>query len=101
MAAAGRSSRRQPIEIPAEVRVATPSEPTEKAQHAGNVSTGAIATPGAAEATVDHHRQPVVVNTPTPGPVTMSLGYLPQAKVVTPPPAPDVQTSTAGVQTKA
>lgn len=47
-------------------------------------STGAVKMPKVEEVKADYHGADAVVNVPTPGPVTMSVSWLPETKVVGP-----------------
>jgi len=48
------------------------------------VSTGAVKMPKVQEVVADWHGQAAIMNVPTPGPVTMTVSWLPETKVVGP-----------------
>lgn len=91
-------------------KVAGPPEVVESAQLADNSSSGAVdyASPG--ETRVEHYGQEVVVSHPTPGPVTMTVGWLSdksqgdgsdvETKVITPPTKRPAKTSGVEPETK-
>jgi hypothetical protein len=72
-----------------------------------NTSTGAVEYSAPGTTVVTHYDEPITVNYPTPGPVTMTVSWLPEeedvkaeSKVVDAPVRKPTKTSGAKVETK-
>lgn len=60
------------------------ASPQESSVTLDDKSTGAVKMPKVEEVRVDYHAADAVVNVPTPGPVTMTVSWLPETKFVGP-----------------
>src|SRR5690242_20276178 len=75
-------------------------EPTVTSQPADAKSMGAVEYAAPGETKLDHLDADVTVVVPTSGPTTMSVSWLPEAKVVSSPDRAEPKTSAAEVTTK-
>lgn len=71
--------------------VSTPTEPVTTEQPADAASTGAVAYVPPGETSVDYHGDAVVRSEPPSGPVTMTVGWLPDYPAATKAPAPEAK----------